>query len=249
LSGEQDVNRQGRFKDILRLARQEFVWLRLSYLITGGFMLVIGVFSASIIESGALGPEAETAPDAFVADFVLLLFATLLATTYTSWGSLAEWRNPAERRLAMMRTLPIPVSMVIRARILLLLLALVINVTAYFGAIYLLGDIRLNLGAYLAFVAVWIGYALVWGGVTMYLDVVRGSKYFLQSSFVSGTVTIAIVILVSLILGFQVVYTVGQAAVDHSLLTAAIALIVGVVAVIVTERLTVRDLPGREIPV
>jgi hypothetical protein len=244
------VNQQQFGSSAIRwLVRCELPSLLVPYLITGGFMLVIGVLSAATVETGALGPEAEYGANSFFADFVLLLFATLLATTYISWGSLAEWRNPAERRLAMMRTLPIPISTVVRARILFLLLALVINGTAYFGVIYALGDIRLSPGAYLAFVSVWIGYALIWGGVTMYLDTVRGSKYILLSSFVSSTIAIGVIVVISLILGFQVVYTVGQLASDHSLLTAVSALVVGIAALIVTERLTVQDLPHREIPV
>jgi hypothetical protein len=186
-------------------------------------------------------------PHSFLADFVILLLTTLPATTYTFWGLISEWQNPAERRLAMMRTLPIPASTLLRCRLMLLVISLAVNVPVFFGAIYLVADVQLGPGAYLAFIAVWVGYALLWGGLTMYLDVVRGSRYLFMSTFVSGTLLIGLIVFVSAILGFQVVYQVGQLSSDHGLLTGLSALVAGVVTFLLAGRLSQRKLQRREI--
>jgi hypothetical protein len=213
-------------------------------------MLVMGMVTATIVEVGALGPETNSnRTDSFLVDFVLLLWTTLLATTYTSWGSTAEWRNPAERRLGMMRMLPVPVSTLIRSRMALHLVSLAILVPAFFGPIYLIGDIQLNLGAYAAFVAFWAGYALVWGGLTLYLDVVRGSRFVFLSSFISAPILIGLIVLVSFVLEVQVVETVGQLSRDYGLVTGLAALSAGVAAFVLAGHLTARDLPDREIAV
>jgi hypothetical protein len=236
--------------DVLWIVRSELSHLWISYALTGGMLMIMGVLVATIVETGALGPEASLAGEAsFLTDFIMLLVTTLLATTYTSWGSTSEWRNPAERRLAMMRMLPIPVSTLIRSRLSLLLLALAVNVPAFFGAMYLIADVRLSLMAYVAFIAVWVGYALAWSGLTVYLDVVRGSRYLFISTFFTGAATMFLIVLISAILGIQIVRGIAELSSAHGIIIGPAALLFGAAVFAIAGRMTSRDLPRREISV
>jgi hypothetical protein len=241
---------QNWMSTVLWLARFEIRTFWLTIVITGGFMLLMGTLVATIVSLGALGPTGDiSGADSILADIVILTLATLLATPYGSWGAVHEWQNPLERRLGLMRTMPIPVSTLIGGRMVFMLSTLILTVPAFFVPIYLLGEIRLSFGAFLVFVLFWIGYALISSGMTLYIDVVRGSRFFLVSSFFSAGALIGLVILVSFGLGFRIVYEIGELAVNHGLILGLGALIVGALGFALAGWLTARDLPGREIPV
>jgi hypothetical protein len=246
-----NVNQQQHgMNAVLRLARSDIKTFRTTFAITGGFMLLMGTLVATIVSLGAIGPSSDIeGGNSILADLVMLMLAGLLATPHLTWGALSEWRNPLERRLALVRAMPIPVSTIVGSRMVFMLSALVITVPAFFAPIYLLGNVRLSFGAFVAFVAFWVGYALGSAGLTMYVDMVRGSRFFFLSSFGTAGALLAVVVLVSFILGFRIVYEIAELAISHGLVLGLGSLIVGALAFILTGRLTTRHLPGREIPV
>lgn len=231
------------------LARKEIVRLRYSYLMTGAFMLVAGAFVAPTVEAGVLGPAAADSPrDAIFGDFVILLLTTLLATNYAFWGSVSEWSNPSERKLAFMRALPIPVSTLVGSRMISMVAALPITIPAFFLSIYLLADVQMGVGDYIAFSVFWVGYALLWAGFNLYVEIVSGSRFYFWISFVSVALMVGLIALIDFGLDIRIGLNVVTLIDSYGFLAALASLVVGFLALMLAGRMAARGLQGREIP-
>jgi hypothetical protein len=141
-----------------------------SYPLTGLMMLLFGLFAAAFFEL-ALGAE-EPFGD-FPADVFFLAAALNLAVNSVSRDYLSSWNDSFSRRLSFLRSLPIPVPALVAGRLLTMLTALPLTVPALFLPPYLLSDAlreALDPAQYLAFVAMWVGYALLCAGFWLYSE-------------------------------------------------------------------------------
>jgi hypothetical protein len=245
------MERRYSFGDVLWLARREIVRLRFSYLLTGFMLLIMGGLTASTIEAGALGSYAvvDRWETAFFADIAMLLMTSLLATNLTLWGSFADWSNPSERKLAFFRELPIPVRTLIASRMLSMAASLIIAVPALFVPLHLFVDHQLGFGAYLWFILFWVGYGLLWAGINLYMEFVKGGRFAFA---MSGIAVMLIILLVGLLgagLDVYIVASVGDLAQSYGPLIAFVSIVIGAMFFVLFARIAERGLQMREIPV
>jgi len=101
-------------------------------------------------------------------------FGTLfMAKPYLSYNSAKQ--NPYGKRMAVLRTLPIPVSVLSLSRILLMISTLLLMSIGVFGTIGILwigiAPVKiLTVSEFIIFYFVWLGFALAVGGISPYIE-------------------------------------------------------------------------------
>jgi len=170
------------FKEAVWLVKKEYQYQWLAF---------IGTFIASIVLGGIVGlmltgPSGSGFQDfsVFLHRFLLDLFfvgiAPSLATFFMAKPYLSfqnARQNPYGKRMAVLRSLPVPISVLSLSRILLMLSTLVIMSLAFYG---MMGTVlygymgrlfdTLTLGEYVIFGFFWFGFAMMVGGMNPYIE-------------------------------------------------------------------------------
>lgn len=244
-----------RAGNVRALAGREFKRTWPSYLTSGLFNLVFGliaVFQAFVIWEG-IGPEQATI-EGFAFLFADLLFVfTLgnLAVNFTSPRYLDREKDQFSDYLEFLKTLPILPSEAVAARAVVMLAALAVMSCVFFAPVYAFAGegiwSTLGLGHYLSFVAVWVAYGLLSGGMLLYLELgVRGAAFRFWYMMASPVVLLAAVLLCNLVLDVRLVAGSLALTDEHGALMAIGALAVGISGFVLLAVATARR-AGRRI--
>lgn len=225
-----------------------------SYLITAALALLFGVFAVFVLDALRTDP-ADGAGSAGL-DIFFIFGVSAFTTNSLSRDYLRSWGGDTfSKRLHFLRSLPISAGEVVAGRVLTMLPALVLNSLAFFVVIYVASESyggglveQLETGEYLAFVGIWVGYAVFCGGAWLYGELGLHGRTYNRIAF--GVMALVLVLLVAaewLLDARIVARTIGLAE-EYGALPAILALLMGVVvfalwAMVVVRRIERRDLP------
>ncbi|PGT80933.1 MULTISPECIES: hypothetical protein [Bacillaceae] len=166
-------------KDALWLALKE---LQFNKLQLGASILVTiffgGISSLSLEQSIMNVMDTESMNDRFFfIDFMFIVITPALATIFMS-GPYLNYKaikdDPFNKRMAVYRSLPIPIKVLALSRTILMLITLfLLSIVFYSTITYSLADLLFNyftINDYLIFIVIWLGYALALGGFHTYLE-------------------------------------------------------------------------------
>lgn len=166
-------------KQAFWLAKKEIKYHRLSLL----FTLLVTIFFA-LITSVLLDESVQKTfgPDImhynfFLLDVIFFIFtvslsANFMSGPYLSFRAIKE--DPFSKRMAMLRTLPIPVPVLSLSRILMMLMTLLVLSSVFYGtlAIALPEQFFQHIGPveFVVFILFWFGCALILGGLNPFIE-------------------------------------------------------------------------------
>lgn len=179
---------------------QQWRWDRKGYIVALGFALYMGA-TMSFSANGIFGGEDIPSELIGVIDWMFIAIMPIMGTCM-SRTIFSIWRDDSyTRRIAVLRAYPIPVPVIIGARIAQSVVMVPFNVTAMLVVIYALSpDLRdeVSLLRWAAFGAIWICYSLIVNAAVVVLELgYSGKRYVLFYLIGIGTLT-AIVIALTL---------------------------------------------------
>lgn len=187
---------------------------------------------------------------ASLADWIVLLTAPNFAVNWLSSGYMTIWRDPFSKRLAFLRSLPIPVRELVAGRLLFMLLSTMISASVFFIPFYLLlEDLRelAEPSVFLWFTLVWTGYALASGGVALFLELGLPGKvtFWVQGAW--AAVLVCVIVVFNGLLGRSLVAESLGLAETYGAAPAALALCAGLAGFLAGARATQQRLERREL--
>ncbi|MEF2966198.1 hypothetical protein V3851_10185 [Paenibacillus sp. M1] len=178
------------FMKDLRIDRLYLLW-NVIFMVYMGVMLSI-MFQPRVEENLLIHPTV---------DFLMLLLFPLIGF-YFSRRSFNYFKEDSYTQMLLFyRTLPIPVSTIIKSRLIQLFTAILFNGLILFATIYFLSnvfDLKLSLEQYIAFALTWIGFSLAVNGVYIYLELTCKGRTYLWATFLIVIVSVLVSIVVSL---------------------------------------------------
>lgn len=239
--------------DIRHLIAQELRRTWLSYAATAVGNFFFGLLAASLFWSALrLNAEGQRfgVPN-FETDIVFVALVSLLSLNWISRNYAMVWEDPFSRWIGFLRTLPVPVRDIVTARA-----SVMVGVTIVMSGVFFLPFYALNSRdnpiftetvpplEYLWFIGIWSGYALLLGGLGLYLELgVRGNMIFLVQG---ATLVIMFVVLFVLTgLGVHLVWGSFRLVELYGPLPAIAAIIIGLAGMALGQRATVRRLRTR----
>ena len=243
------------FAEARWLARQELKRTWLSYLATGAFFLLFGLFAVIYfvqLFDGGGSPRAvkdisiTLSSNVFFPAVISALAINSLSKDYLySWG-----RDVFSTRLTFLRSLPISNRALVMNRLLTLLVALSINTTLFFLPPYLLSEtLRAGLGPiqYLWFIVLWAGYALLWAGFYIYMEFNASGRAYNFTMFLMLAPIILIGVTVALVFGVSFLSSVAGLVLSYGPLLAMPVFLLGIFWLLVCCRVTVRHVEKRDL--
>jgi len=147
-----------------------------------------------------------------IVDFMLLFMVPILGFTY-SRRSFKYWsEDPYTKMLAYLRSLPIPLPVIICKRKLQSLFSFSFNGILFFGLMYLMGsDLRIHMSLlpYIVFALTWIGFGLMMTGVYIFIEFLYSGKVYCGVTFLIMLGSAGIAALVNLSGGSLLFYSVS----------------------------------------
>lgn len=240
---------------VMELMAQELRRTWRSYAATAVGNLFFGMFAASLfwtIVRPSDGVYLERW--SFQTDLVFVLLVSLLSLNWISRNYVAVWEDPFSRWLGFLRALPVPVRDIVAARARVMVGATVVMSGVFFVPFYALNSWVDPLMTevvppldYLWFAGIWVGYALLLGGLGLYLELgVRGKTVFLAQ----GAVAITTLLILLVLDGTDTHLVAGsfEMAQRYGPLPAAVALAAGIAGILISCRATTRRLRRRSFP-
>ena len=237
------------------LAWQETKRTWLSYLATGTFFLLFGLFAliylGQLFDGEASIRTAENSSLIVSSNVFFLAIISGLAVNSFSKEYLYSWgRNNFSDRLTFLRSLPISNRTMVTNRLLTLLVALSINTVLFFLPPYLLSEsLSAGLGPiqYLWFILIWASYALIGAGFYVYMEFnASGRAYNITMLlllapiiFVGGTA--------ALVFDVSFLSSVAELALSYGPLLAIPIFLLGFIWLLVCCRTTVRHIEKRNL--
>ena len=246
------------FKDAFWLVKMEYKQQWLAVILTFMMCLIFGLFIGTAL-SGYTSLQIEvnsTSIKSYFLDFMFIglapSFATLsMAKPYTSYR--AAKLDPYGKRMAVLRSLPIPVSVLALSRTLFMLCTLIIMSFAFFGgmtviALMFSGNFFewLTVGEYIIFVIVWFGFMLTVGGLNPYVEYgMRGKMlHFIPFVYIGLVVILEIIFFVSFNQG--VVESILKLIKNYGWTVAFVSILIGMVSCYEWNKILKRRLAKRD---
>lgn len=224
---------------------------RASILVCALFTLLFGGFLALTLEVVYTNVARGEAPADFAASVFLIFLVPNLILNWSSRSYLNPGQDPFTKRLAFFRSLPIPVSELVRSRVVSMFFMLLILTPLFFLPAYLVpGSLRAAVAFpdYLIFVLFWLGYALLVAGI----HIVEEMTFSGRTLFIGQLITIPVlfgILIAFYVLNESLAYSVMNLVQSYGFLPAAISLLIGAAALVVGVRVTERRLARRDLSV
>jgi len=148
----------------------------------------LGLFSGFL----ALGEAIEVGTYSF--EFAMLAVVMLLATPFFAREYMGWSTDPVAERLTWLRTLPIGVPTIVRARVIAFLAAIPLNTIAFFGPIYVADAWSTDAGRFTWLMLSIIGISLLGAGITLCFEMGVRLRRWLMANLVMFAVLIAAII-------------------------------------------------------
>lgn len=168
-------------KDAIWLAKQDFKYYWIAVILTFVVSILFGGAVGLILsKSGNFVFEINTITgNRFVLDFIFIGMAPSFATIFMSRPYLSyrvAKHDPFGKRMAVLRTLPIPVSVLALSRTVLMLSTLFLMSLGFYGTmatvIFFLDGFFgvMTAGEFIEFMFVWLGFMLALGGMNPFIE-------------------------------------------------------------------------------
>ncbi|WP_068677576.1 hypothetical protein [Oceanobacillus sp. Castelsardo] len=246
------------FKDAFWLVKMEYKQQWVAVISTFIFSLFCGLFIGTIF-SGQMQFRFEVdsfSYNLFLLDFFLIglapAFATLsMAKPYMSYR--VAKHGPYGKRMAVLRSLPISVSVLALSRTLFMLCTLIIMSLGFFESMTVTihmfsGNFfeRLTIGEYFIFIIVWFGFMLTVGGLNPYVEYgMRGKMlHFIPYIYIGLVVILEIIFFVSFNQG--IVESIIQLITTYGWTVAFVSILIGVVSCYEWNKILKRRLKNRD---
>ena len=231
------------------LARQEIKRTWLSYLATGTFFLLFGLFALTYL--GQLFDGEASSSMTFSSNVFFLAIISALAVNSLSKDYLYSWgRDNFSDRLTFLRSLPISNREMVLNRLLTLLVALLVNTVLFFLPPYLLSEtLRAGLGPtqYLWFIVMWASYALLGAGFYIYMEFSASGKTYNITMLLMLVPIIVIGGTAALIFGVSFLSSVAELVLSYGPLLAMPVFLLGIIWLLVCCWVTVRRVEKRDL--
>jgi hypothetical protein len=245
----------GVFSEALWLAKKDIRRAWISYPASGLFILALGLLVASSVDGvfvmegfGESGRRAEGFFNAFFADYMFLIVGALLAVNSLSMDYMRVWSDDVfSHRLAFLRSLPASTTSLVASRAMSMLFALPFTVPAFFLPMYFLSDLGEMRFSYVWFVGIWLGWSLLYAGITLLCELAMSGKVYvwLSVAFIFGL--IAILAFLEWTVELSLVGRSANLALEHGPLAATISLLAGGAAFALLARETKKRVERREL--
>jgi MFS family permease len=194
------------------LTKHELKTRWLSILLTVVGTVFFGIIAGSLMHDYIGRGNAFWSHD-FVFIFCISSLGSLFVSKeYTSWGTIRE--EPFLKRQAFFRSLPIPLKVLARGRMLFTLIVLLIMSIVFWSTAYIvlwgMDSSLLNMFDPIYFTLFWFGFALIFSGLVPFMEFGMRAKVWMVMYFFSAFIIIFIVIGFYLLTGmwiFEVAFT------------------------------------------
>ncbi|KTD83504.1 hypothetical protein [Paenibacillus etheri] len=237
-------------KDSWFMLRSDFRGDKLKILgtlvITVIFMSYLGGMT-SLVANDVLGEQDRT----MVADFLLLSLMPLIGFSF-SRRSMKYWSEDSyTRMLAYLRSLPIPITVVLTRRKFQAIGSFALNGLLFFGIVYLVGENfrkELTLPSYIAFAITWIGVGLIVTGLYIFIEYLFSGKAYLALTVLIVVASWGISFLVTLGGGNLFLYSISYSK-EWGLLSPIMwgSLLLGTISVQLFSKWTIHRLKSRDL--
>ncbi|KHF38534.1 hypothetical protein [Halalkalibacter okhensis] len=243
------------FTQALWLVKKDMRYTWKGFIFTVVAVVFFGLFTAIFLEQAAralFGDGVmyynEIVLDIFFVAIVPSLAAIFMSGPYLSFQTIKD--DPFTKRMAFLRTLPIPVTVIALSKTLMMLITLLIMSTIFYGAMaFALPDsffTYVTLPEFFVFILLWFGYSLALGGMNPYIEYGTSGKVLHLLPFVW------IALMFGLFFSFR--HIVGHSIVEWSLLlvkdfgwfSAIVSIIIGVMGCFLWHKLLMRRLKKRD---
>lgn len=242
--------------EALWLARRDIKQSWLSYPASAVFMAFFGFLGASLVAGifevegfGSDRATVESTFNAFFADYFFVLMGCVFVVNAISMEYMRIWSSDVfSEKTTFLRSLPVATESVVFARVFSMLAAVPLNVLAFFLPTYLLTGLG-ELGfSYLWFVGIWLGWGLLYAGVTLLCELGLKGRTYCWFSFLLVVFIVLVVALLNIATGSGLVAgSASLAGTSFGVVAALVSVVVGAVGFYFTAKLTVRVVERREV--
>ncbi len=207
-----------------------------------GFLVVPGLSGVFELEGfGPGGGRMEGLYNDFFADASFLVVCAFLAVNVFVRG------DGFSSRLLFSRELPIPAAGLVVGRAISMLLALLVNASAFFLPVFLLSSLG-DLGAsYLWFAGVWVGYGLLASGLWLLMELSEDGGTRVPIFVASAISLVLILALLEWTADLGLVGRTAELVRGYGALPAAFSVLAGAAAFALLARLAVRRIRERDV--
>jgi hypothetical protein len=241
------------FAEAFWLAKEEMKRAWLSYVLTGLFVLFLGLFVAvsltGVFEFEGFGAGVQGVEDhynAFFSDYLFLLVCAFLGVNVISKDYTLIWQDTFSSKLLFLRSLPVSAGSLVGSRVLCMLFALVLGAPAFFLPAYFLTDLGELGTTYLWFCGVWIGYSLLGSGLCLLFELTVNGRVYTLISFAFAASLMVVLALLEWTLDLSLVGRTAELTQSYGALPAIFSILAGAVAFAVFCRATVRRVEKRD---
>ncbi|TCT23407.1 hypothetical protein EDD68_107121 [Melghiribacillus thermohalophilus] len=242
------------FKDAMWLVKKEYQYQWRALVASFTASLLIGLFVGIVLAGSSDRGFDDLSIDMnhFMADLIIFGmvpgFGTFfMARPYLSYRNAKE--NPYGRRMAVLRSLPIPVSVLSLSRMILMVTTLLIMSAAFMGmigvALFIMTNSHFSTDEFFIFALTWFGFALAVGGINPCIEYGMTGKMIHIIPFIY----IGLLVIIELILkvyGIGIVETVFQSANHIGWPLAFLSIVFGALCLVGWNQLLKKRLVNRD---
>ncbi|UQZ34666.1 hypothetical protein C2I18_14715 [Paenibacillus sp. PK3_47] len=228
----------------LRGDRLNLVWILLwAIIFMGGYMgMMTGSMLNTVLEDG----EVRLA-----ADVMLLTFVPMLGLTFSKRTMKYLSEDTYTRILAYMRSLPVPIEVVMCKRKLQAAGSFILNGIMFFGLVYAVSSNmrqEMPFTDYLAFTLTWVGYGLTVTGLFIFFELLFSGKLYCIYIFSIMALVIGLAVLITFNGGNLFLYSISVSQ-EFGLLSPLMwsTLLLGTLSVQLFSKWTIHRLKSRDL--
>ncbi len=232
------------------LAKKDIRRAWLSYPASGLFLLFFGFIAMSSVwgvETQAVNGPRNLPQAWFFADYIFVIAGCVLVVNAISMDYLRIWTEDIfSSRIAFLRSLPLSTGTLVGSRMISMLFAIPFTVPAFFLPVYFftrLGDLGFS---YVWLCGVWLGWGLLYAGVTLMCELGLSGKAYCWISFVLVAVLAAGLLLIESVFVIGLVESSAALVERFGPIPALVSLLIGSISFWLLSRLTVRRIERRE---
>ncbi|MFD1851627.1 hypothetical protein [Oceanobacillus bengalensis] len=245
-------------KDAIRLAKMEYKHHFMAVILTFLASIFIGLITGLLLtESSAIKWRVDSPfMNRLLLDLIFVGVAPAFATFFMAKPYLSfqtAKHDPYVKRMALLRTLPVPVSVLALSRTLLMLSSLVIMSLAFYGT--MIAVVFINTASFselmtaselFIFIVVWLGYMLTMGGLNPYIEYGTSGKTLHTIQFIFGGIFLIFALLLYKFRGQGIVEISIQLVKSIGWPMAIISIVIGIICCIGWNKLLKNRLENRD---
>ncbi len=242
------------YKRAFKLVKTEIRMLFPAYILTFAVTVLLGLFSITFLKelintlAGYQNHFNGVSVDILFVFLSPCLSIVFLSSPYLSLKTLKE--DPFGKRIALFRTMPVPIKVLTKSRMLLMLITLLILSTTFYTTIVIgIRDIYhlvFTTQQLVSFLLFWFGFSLTIGGLNVYIESGTNGKMLYIFSFLYSLTIVSFIIVFNLNTKNSVVEKVAEWTQQYDWMPSVVMIIIGLLSyniwgIILQKRLSKRD--------